>query len=550
MAVIVVVLLLLLPAIGALAAMATAAAGAGPARGAAVARVGLAATGLSAIAAVVLLVQVAVSGPVTASWTGAGGWVVLGVAVDRLTGVLLLLVCGVSTLVQGFAARYLAGDQRQTWFVAGTGVVTAASAGLMSSVTLIGLAMCWSAAGLGLWLLLGTYPGLPAARGGQARTGWTFLIGDAALWAAVGIATARWGTLDLRHLDPRSLPGSAGLLPVLGCLVVVAALSRSAQIPLQAWLPATLATPTPVSALLHAGVINAGGVLLIRLAPLSGGSSWALGLAFAAGLATAVYGTALMLTKTDVKGSLAHSTMGQMGFMIMTCGLGLYASAVIHLVLHGVYKASLFLASGTAIHTHLAAAAAPPAPALSPLVRRAIAAGAVLAPGLLLGTAVRLLYPSLAGHAGAAALLLFAWATATATALGWLRRHPTARGVTAATVTLTVSLTGYVALIDAANRWLAPALPTPAVTLPATGWLLVAAVATLLATGLLGPSTLLRAGRMHAPARVGRLRRRLYVLALNAGHVGQPRPRPALRRRAHPAAPTPAAPRQPLGVSS
>ena len=135
---------------------------------------------------------------------------------------------------------------------------------------------------------------------------------------------------------------------MLGILVVVAALSRSAQFPFHRWLPATLAAPTPVSALLHAGVVNAGGILLIRLAPLSR-REVAQALTIAAGAATMVYGATIMLVKPDVKGALAHSTTAQMGFMILTCGLGLWAAAVIHLVAHGFYKSTLFLSSGSAV---------------------------------------------------------------------------------------------------------------------------------------------------------------------------------------------------------
>ena len=516
---------------------------AGSARADLFARLGVAATVVSAAGAVVLLGRVAVSGPVSALWVGGGGHLVVGVAADRLSVVLLLLVCGVSALVQGFALRYLAGDPRAWWFVAGTGLLTSASAGLMTAVTLVGLAACWSVAGAGLLLLLATYPQLPAARVGMRRAAAAFLVGDAALWTVVALATARWGSLDLRGLDVRALPGaSSGLIAVLGCLVVLAALTRSAQIPFQGWLPATLAAPTPVSALLHAGVINAGGVLLIRLAPLSGGSRLAMGLAFTAGALTTAYGTALMLTKPDVKGALAHSTMGQMGFMIMTCGLGLYAAAVIHLVTHGLYKAGLFLASGTAVHTHTAMAAAPPPPVPSRATRHAITAVSIVGPGLLLGGIVAVLRPTLGGHAGAGALLVFAWATASAAGLGWLRRRPGPAGLLTALLALSVALSGYVALVDAADRWLAPALRASAAPLPGTAALLLAAAVVL---GLLsvvrgGPRTGWQGG----------LHRRLYVLALTAGHVrdiGTPTP---TADRPHEALSAASARAQPAAVGS
>ena len=157
-------------------------------------------------------------------------------------------------------------------------------------------------------------------------------------------ATATRGNVDLRAGGSFDGP----LVPVLGVLVVLAALSRSAQVPFHRWLPATLAAPTPVSALLHAGVVNAGGILIIRMAPLAT-DDLARALTIVAGAATMAYGAAVMIVKPDVKGALAHSTTAQMGFMILTCGLGLWAAAVIHLVAHGFYKATLFLSSGSAV---------------------------------------------------------------------------------------------------------------------------------------------------------------------------------------------------------
>lgn len=510
-------IVVLLPVVGAFLAL-------GPQRPAATARIGTAAALLSTLGAAVLLGRVGASGPVAAVWTSADGGLLGGLAVDRLTGILLLLVCAVSALVQGFAGRYLAGDRRLRWFVAGTGLLTTASAGLMCSVTLIGLAVCWSVAGFGLWLLLGTYPDLPAAQDGQRRAGAAFLLGDAALWAAVGIATVRWGNLDLRSLDASTLPGASGLVPLIGCLVVVAAASRSAQLPFRRWLPATLAAPTPVSALLHAGVVNAGGVLLVRLAPLASGSRLALGLTFAAGAATAAYGTVLMLTKPDIKGALAHSTMGQMGFMMMTCGLGLYAAAVIHLVLHGLYKASLFLASGSAIQRHVRHAGAPPQPALSPVTRRALTTVAVAMPGLLLWAVLQALHPTLMRNSGAVVLLGFAWATASATSLGWLRRHPHPRGLLAATAAAAIALTGYVALIAAADRFLITSLPVPRAALPATGWL-VGSV--LLAFALIAALSSPQSSR--SPGWLGWAHRRIYVWSLSAGYGTRSHPRSSPR---------------------
>ena len=115
-------------------------------------------------------------------------------------------------------------------------------------------------------------------------------------------------------------------------------MSKSAQFPLHVWLPRSLYAPTPVHALLHAGIINAGGFLINRLAPLFGMSSTTLHVAFVVGTMTAVLGATMMLAQNDIKKTLGFSTIGQMGYMIMECGLGAFSLAVFHLIAHGLLR--------------------------------------------------------------------------------------------------------------------------------------------------------------------------------------------------------------------
>ena len=339
-------------------------------------RLGAATAGLGFLGAAVLAVAAAVGHPASLA-IGS----IPAASADRLAVVLLLLVFGVSAIVQTYAIRYLAGDDRAGWFSAVAGLLTSASATLMAADTLVVLALGWTAAGVALCLLLATYWQLPAARDGVRRTAVSFLIGDLALWSAVGLIAATQGTVELGALAEMSLGGP--IVALAAALVVVAALSRSAQIPFHRWLPATLAAPTPVSALLHAGVVNAGGVLLIKLSPVVTSSGPVQALIIIAGLATLAYGAAIMLAKPDIKGALAHSTMAQMGFMILTCGLGLWAAAVFHLVAHGFYKATLFLSSGSAIAYRRRKRALPP---VAPRSRSAIPA--LLLPAIGIGLAL------------------------------------------------------------------------------------------------------------------------------------------------------------------
>lgn len=475
---------------------------------------GAGAAGLCLVLAVAVAIRQSRGGDVSIVVSANRDQLIAGVSVDRLAVLLLLLVFVVSTVVQSFAVRYLADDPRAGWFAGAASLLTAASAGLMIAATLITLALCWTVAGIALCLLLATFPALAGARDGVIRTATAFLLGDLALWAAVALVTVRWGNVDVRSVPLDRIHGP--LIPVLACLVAVAALSRSAQIPFHRWLPATLLAPTPVSALLHAGVVNAGGILLVRLSPLVGPSGVARALVIGAGALTMIYGTVVMLVKPDVKGALTHSTMAQMGFMTLTCGMGFSAAAVFHLVAHGFYKATLFLSSGSAIAYHRRLASGPAAVALTARQKSLIAITAITLPLAALRTAVALV--PLPAHGSEQALLTFAWATGAAATVGWLRRRPNLRGLLGAAAVLPAVALGYVALVGAVTGFLAPAVPA-APAAPAITWAVVGAVAVVLA-GL----AVLR----WAPAagRLTRLHRSLYAHALSAGHVAVPAVRP------------------------
>ncbi|QCB51265.1 sodium:proton antiporter [Rhodococcus sp. PAMC28707] len=453
---------------------------------------------------------------VSMSIRGDDGIVLAGVAANRLGVLLMLLVFGVSAVAQSFAVRYLAGDSRARWFSASAGLLTSASIGLMISVTLIGLAVFWTMAGVALCLLLATYSHLSAARDGVRRTTLSFLVGDIALWLAVVLVTVHSGNLELATANGMDLGDSTLSAGAIACLFALAALSRSAQIPFHRWLPSTLAAPTPVSALLHAGVVNAGGVLLIRLGSLVNGSAVAMGLVVFAGAVTMIYGTLLMLTKPDIKGALTHSTMAQMGFMTLTCGLGLYAAAAFHLVAHGLYKATLFLSSGSAVNRHRRIAFAPPEMRNTRTRYAVVALGSVAVPALTLGVAV-LVFPLPSGeHQSGYALLIFAWATAAAATMGWLERRFDIGRALSAVAMLAVASAGYVWLVGAVAGWMTSDLPdyTPPA---AASWLIIAVA------GVLVGVTVVRYANDAGPW--GFLHRTLYVRALSAGHVSMPEQR-------------------------
>ncbi|MCY7372605.1 MAG: hypothetical protein LH461_02730 [Spirochaetaceae bacterium] len=465
----------------------------------------------------VVLAAAVVEGSPVAVRGGPAGLLVA----DRVAVAVLLLVFGVSAVVQGFAGRYLRGDRRLGWFCGWSGVLTSATAVMVTSSTLLALAVGWTVAGVALVALLGMYRQRADARLGVWRTAVAFAVGDAALWGAVVLAGVSWGGLQLHTSASSGLPAPVSdqgvVVPAVALLVVVAVAARCGLVPFVRWLPATLAAPTPVSALLHAGVVNAGAVLLWRTSPLIGGSPVAMYAVFTVGAATMVYGTALAGVKVDVKGALVASTTAQMGFMIMTCGLGLYALALFHMIGHGLYKATLFLGSGSAVQRQRRHHLAPPTPA--PTRGRAVVgfALAVVVPALTLAAGWGWLHSGDGARTEPAAstvglgLLVFAWATAARLSWGWTRRTCSWPALAAGALGTAVAAPVYLLAVTGFTRFVSADQPPSTVLAAASPW----GVA-VLGVALLGLAAL---RSQTGPGWLGKIRARAYVAALSAADV-------------------------------
>jgi NAD(P)H-quinone oxidoreductase subunit 5 len=190
-------------------------------------------------------------------------------------------------------------------------------------------------------------------------------LGDACLLgAAIGLHRV-YGTWDFEELFAKVAAGQTAGLTSVGFLLVVCAALKSAQFPFHSWLPDTMETPTSVSAFMHAGIINAGGFLLVRLSPVIIEAPAALNLIAVIGALTAAFGAVVMLAQPSVKRALAYSTIAQMGFMLLQCGLGAFGLALLHLVAHSLYKAHAFLRSGSSVGTVARAAVVLRTPALT-----------------------------------------------------------------------------------------------------------------------------------------------------------------------------------------
>jgi len=302
-------------------------------------------------AALGALVAAAISALVVAT-QGSGEVRIFGVAtlLDGLTAVMLLLVAFVGWVVLRYARTYMDGERREGAFTGWLALTLAAVLTLVQAGHLALFAVAFVATSAFLHRLLLFRPDRPAAKRAARKKFVTARLGDAALIAAAVLLNDAYGAAEIAPILDAARSGEAptGALWAAGFLAL-AALLKSAQFPTHGWLTEVMETPTPVSALLHAGVINAGGFLLIRFADVMLLSPGVLaGLATIGGF-TALFGGLVMLTQPAVKTSLAWSTVAQMGFMILQCGLALFPLALLHIVAHSLYKAHAFLASGQAV---------------------------------------------------------------------------------------------------------------------------------------------------------------------------------------------------------
>ncbi len=463
------------------------------------------ATAVALFAAVVVLMAAA---------AGDGArWVVsdrLLVEADRLGALLLVFVLGAALVVQSFAVRSLRGDvQRHRFFVASS-LAVAATAIVVVAADLWVMVLAWIAVSAATALLL-RHDGRPTSRAASRAALRSFAVGDVALLAAALVAAVALGPVTLRPqqlaatADDPAMFGPFGVVALLALAVVLAALTRCAIPPAQSWLPMSVAAPTPSSAVLHAGIVNGGGVLLIRTAPVLGASLVATGLAVLVGCAGVMVGGAVARTRPDVKTGLAWSTVAQMGFMVVQCVTGLIGPALVHMVAHGMYKANLFLGSGSTLaHTH------PPRPAPGGAVSRWVLCAGVTV--VAVATAWLVVRPSSFSGAAGVVFAGFVAATVAQSAGAWLRARPQRTSLDlVAALALVAATTAAVAVAAALKSWLAPSLPEVD---PALG---TAGAIALAVTGVL--AVLLAAAANHRRGRVAHLVDRAYLWC---SHLGDP----------------------------
>jgi NADH-quinone oxidoreductase subunit L len=364
---------------------------------------------------------------------GEGQLATLGISLftihfDSLTALMALAVSAISLIVHLYAVRYMRGDPAHTRFFVLLDGINAMIMLMVLAGDLLTLLLAWHSMGVILYFLLNHDTRREAANRYAFWTLITHRLGDLPLMAAAALLYSSYGTLSIPALfdaiaaDPDHV-GALGL-PVtetVGLLILLAAFAKSAQFPFHTWLPYTMEGPTPVSALMHAGIVNSGGFLINRFAPVFAQTDSVLQVALLVGLTTTLMGSAMMLMQSDIKRALGYSTMGQMGYMVMECGLGAFSLAIFHLIAHGVFKATLFLDSGSLIGRARKDSNIPegeiyqfmverrtPRPPLSWIVFAGITIAAPLA---IVITAHQVVDEGFLSHQGAMILLLFGWIT-------------------------------------------------------------------------------------------------------------------------------------------
>lgn len=275
-----------------------------------------------------------------------------GFIANEISWLMATLILFVSAIVHHFSLRYMAGDRNYRGYFLFLSLITISTLLMVASDNIVMLISFWSLSNLLLVLLMMHKFQWVAAKNSGVLAIKTFVLGLVFLSAGTGLLSYESGTLSLHLIVENSESLSASIRKISLFFIILAAFTQSGGWPFHRWLISSLNSPTPVSAFMHAGLVNGGGLLLARFAPIFFHESLLFNILFMLAVITLVLGGIWKLLQTDIKRMLACSTMTQMGFMMMQCGLGLFSAALAHLCWHGLFKAFLFLRSGSTIAEH------------------------------------------------------------------------------------------------------------------------------------------------------------------------------------------------------
>ena len=288
------------------------------------------------------------------TWFQVGGLDVgMDLLYDPLSALFLLLITGVGSLIHIYSIGYMEHDPRRRRFFGYLNLFVAAMLMLVLAENYLGLFLGWEGVGLASYLLIGFWQHKPTAAAAAKKAFVINRVGDIGMSLAIMLMFVTFGTTSFSGVSAAASGASEGTLTVLGLLLLLAACGKSAQVPLQSWLLDAMEGPTPVSALIHAATMVTAGVYLIvrsnfifELAPTAQSA------VVAVAVVTLLWGAIIGCAKDDIKKVLAGSTMSQIGYMMLGAGLGVggYAFAIFHLLVHGFFKANMFLGAGSVMH--------------------------------------------------------------------------------------------------------------------------------------------------------------------------------------------------------
>ena len=278
--------------------------------------------------------------------------------ITPLSIILIFFVSAVSLVIHLYSVRYMYDEEGYGRYFILLDLMIAVIFGLAIANNIVIIAAFWHMMGIILYFLLVQNFRKKQTYRYAFYTFFTHLLADIPFLIAVYLIYNNYNTLDLKlFLDMMSntkqlyfMSTKISISSVIALFIMLSAIIKSAQFPFHMWLPFTLEGPNPVSALMHAGIVNAGAFIANRFAPVFLHGTIALHVALILGFITAILGSALMLMQNDIKKALAYSTVGQMGYMMLEIGSGAFGLAIYHMMVHGIFKASLFLGSGGIIH--------------------------------------------------------------------------------------------------------------------------------------------------------------------------------------------------------
>ena len=293
---------------------------------------------------------------VSRPWIAVSGFQVnFSLAVDHLTLIMLAVVTGVGFLIHVYSVGYMAHEDGYWRFLAYLNLFMFFMLVLVLSASFLLLFVGWEGVGLASYLLIGFYFKRNSAANAGKKAFIVNRIGDFGFLLAMFLLIGHFGSLDFANVFAKvnAMPATVtgGFLTAICLLLVLGATGKSAQIPLYVWLPDAMEGPTPVSALIHAATMVTAGVYLVaRCHALFDRSPYALGVVAIIGALTALFAATIGCVQHDIKRVLAYSTISQLGYMFLGCGVAAYSAGIFHLMTHAFFKALLFLAAGSVIH--------------------------------------------------------------------------------------------------------------------------------------------------------------------------------------------------------